>query len=423
MKETSGISFGKGVSPTTNRFQGNETYSGNLQSKKSKSFRLRNGEIIHGRILNIPRPQEAIVRLPIGTLNAQLHGNLKKGDELFFQVLKSDPGLVLRVFAASVVSGGSEVPNSELLRMLDLPQDSTYSAALKFLKLDNSTIAREDLLFLVNSYHQLSSQIVKGNEINDIFRALLFFREYNLTLDNNIFARILPGLTGLSLLSKSLEELESMLRLMPESISTELKKMFDKMKSGKMNMRESVFLMQISKDSGTIYSKLVELLNNVSIDKTAMDQIRKPAENIIRVIEAQYLLNSLSVVKNSPYYLLAPFYMKNSLKMIQMVVKDNKKDKKRKKRKKEYAFQMLLSMLGKVRVNLGVEDDDLNASFSLGDENIRLYIEKNLGNLKQQFKSNNIDIASIQVAGNKEGIMEFLDMKKSMNSGNLSVVV
>jgi flagellar hook-length control protein FliK len=422
MKETSGISFGKGISPTMNQYRGSDVYSHAAGAKKSKSFQLRNGEIIHGRVLNVPREQEAIVRLPIGTLNAQLHGNLKKGDELFFQVMKSDPGLVLRVYAASVVSGGKEIAPSEILRMLDLPQDRNYTAALKFLKLDNSTIAREELLFLVNSFHQLSSQIVKTSNINDLFRALLFFREYNLALDNNIFARILPGLTGLSLLSESLEELETMLRFLPDTFSGELKKIFDKMKSGKMNIRESIFLMQISKDSGGIYSKLVDMLNDKTIEKSIMDRLRTPAENIIRIIEAQYLLNSLSVVKDSPYYLLAPFYMQNSIKMIQMVVKD-KKDKKRKKSKQETAFQMLLSMLGKVRINLGLDENELNASINVSDAGIRSYIEKNMNTLKQQFINNDIDINSIKVAGYNEGVMDFFESKKPLSTGNLSVVV
>lgn len=57
----------------------------------------RIGEIIRGKIIDIPFKEIAVVQLPGGTCTAYLQGNVNKGDNLLFKVIATNPSLVLKV--------------------------------------------------------------------------------------------------------------------------------------------------------------------------------------------------------------------------------------------------------------------------------------------------------------------------------------
>ena len=124
-------------------------------AKKEPASKLYLGEVVQGVIIEIPSLKEAIVRLPNGTFRAELKGNLKPGDTLFFKVAEVSPSLVLKIWAAPSVVSKVQIQTKELVRILDLPENDDIYELIETYRVKKSTVYRDDILMIYRAYVNL----------------------------------------------------------------------------------------------------------------------------------------------------------------------------------------------------------------------------------------------------------------------------
>jgi hypothetical protein len=150
-------------------------YSINKKKNNPQFAKLHQGEIIQGLIIDIPEPEFADVRIPIGIFKAKLHGNLRQGDEMFFKVEEVQPALVLKIYSVSSFYKGEERATEEIMRMLDIPHKPEWMLIINIYKKMKPNIIRDEILHIIKGFSLISDDLYQNIEDEVLIKTLMFF--------------------------------------------------------------------------------------------------------------------------------------------------------------------------------------------------------------------------------------------------------
>jgi hypothetical protein len=394
MADTTGIPPGLGIR-TVGSFTP-KTVEYDTYTAKGKPFgnKLRIGEIVHGVILSIPSEGEAVVRLPIGTLTASLHGKLKPGDSLFFKVQEIQPSLVLRVHSVNAKVNGKFLDSREIVRMLDLPDSSFYQEIISFLKNHKTTISRSDALLLHQSYSNLSEQTVKKIPLQNVFKALYFIQENNIPLTDKLFQKLFPSFMGVGDLEKGLADLEKLISMYPSAITDKVDKLLIKLKKGDIPSGKLLKFFAVSDDYDSLWSSLKDIVNDSSGSETPL---KSSAENLLNILESRHYLNSLSVSSNAGICLLMPIIIEKELNIVELNLKQQSIEKSN-KRSYQFSFTTDAQNLKEIGSSGILFNKSLNVSLISDKHNVREFLKKNIEVLKNALIKSDYIVSSISVS-------------------------
>lgn len=133
-------------------------------STPRRQINLRLGEIVKGLIVDVISPKQAIISLPNGTFTAEIQGNFRRGDELFFRVHSLEPALVLKIYSIFAKIQNEDIPTPEILRILDLPANKVFTSVIDYMKSQGNVIIRDEALQFVS----FMDTILKSNPKIDL---------------------------------------------------------------------------------------------------------------------------------------------------------------------------------------------------------------------------------------------------------------
>ena len=198
--------------PLHNVLSGDLRSSGHKYQQKNKSktpSKLHIGEILKGEILETHEYGIATVKLPIGSLKAELAGNLRKGDELIFFVQQVEPSLILKIHSVAPTKSGKDLEIREIIRILDLSENNFFIKSIEFLKLRRQFINRDECISLFEMFSELESNSYADISGTTLLTTLLFFMDNKLDFTAESFYRIKYSFVSKDILEKILNNLKS----------------------------------------------------------------------------------------------------------------------------------------------------------------------------------------------------------------------
>lgn len=178
------------------------------QTKETQPNKLKLGEIVKGEILDKHFDTIATVKLPIGTLRAELSGKLEKGDVLHFIVQEIEPTLVLKVYSVQVQFKSHSLLTDSIIRILDLPSNKFFISFIEHIKTKRNIILRDFAFSAYDSFMKLTDADYKTIPAKVLFDCLAFFADSNLEFSKNAFNEIKFAFFSINYIAKQLKKLE-----------------------------------------------------------------------------------------------------------------------------------------------------------------------------------------------------------------------
>jgi hypothetical protein len=310
------------------RQSGNYYYSP-PRDRRQKAVKLRKGEVVRGTILDITGPREAVVKLPIGVVNAYLNGNLRKGDNLMFKVEETSPSLILKIYAASVRMNNKDVSTPELLRMLDLPSTDFYREYIKYVRRLRTTINREDAMIMYGAYAQLEDEDLIFDEYEEVIRVFFSMQEAGMPMESELFRKVSPLFLGAGHLAILMRRLEKDISKMPYEIKEDIEYNFDKLLTTAINVSELINFFSIresgANEPATFYASVYNFVKRYENNpQTELSAAYENAVHILDMIEAMNLWNAVSAGKNGLLNYFVPVVRQNDY-MIALIALQHQK--------------------------------------------------------------------------------------------------
>ncbi|MDQ1265964.1 MAG: hypothetical protein QG635_1116, partial [Bacteroidota bacterium] len=336
--------------------------------------------------------------------NANLQGNLKKGDTLFFKVLSLEPSLVLKIHSVSSSIGGKEIAAEELLRMLDLPEAPIYFDILNFLKSHKSTVVRDDTLIYYKIYASVKENVKKSKSPDELFQAVLTLEEYNLPPGTKLFNKLLPVFDGADNIMKALKLLENNIDKLPPIIADQLKKVFGRLLREKTgtNFTSGFFSFKSSKDSD------IRQLSSILIDLLAYDddkafsashsEIKEAAKDILDTLEAKEVWNAFAIQNQQPLQLILPFVISGRIHICQLALQRHVEKNNEDESTLMFSFDTLTKRLGVVSAFGSAISEKLSLSMSAETEEAAKILSVHIEELKKSLQAEGFTIVSLKVA-------------------------
>jgi hypothetical protein len=245
--------------------------------EKKKPVSFRKGEIIHGEITEIISSKEAFVRLPSGILRALVAGNLKKGDSLFFQVQETEPYLVLKIFSSQMKKDGLDIPEDELVRILDLPDNDFFKSIITFYREKKSVITRDDIFNIEKTSSKISKDYLADITMKELFSIVFFMQENNLQQTSANFQKLKPAFRSPGMIHDKMLDLERQIDIYPV-LSSKYQAFFDG-----------------TRDNDRPVTERIKLLNSIHRNPSLLSSVLKGIEKITPTIKIdEHLLGLLS---------------------------------------------------------------------------------------------------------------------------------
>ncbi len=416
MPETSGINAGNGIKKIGSEQQKSSGYEYIHSPSKQKITKLRVGELVKGTIIKIPQKNVAIVRLPIGTLTAEINGQLKPGDSLLLKVEKIKPNLVFKIHSVSAVIEGKEISINEILRILDLPQSKDFFEIVQIIKHYKSNIIRQEVIQIQNFLKQTDNNFIKQFNLSLIIQTLLFFNKINLPYTENLLLRFIPLFIKSQQLDKQFENILNYETDNPKimNIIHSIKNLFsqNKLKENLLNIN----LLKLKND--TLYELLIQLKNIILIDNIAQ-YLLNDLNYFIYYLEGQFLNNLLANKLNINSYILIPLLFRKKLKLMKVSYKLSKTNK-----KKNLKFTFLINDedISIIESQGILNDNFLEINIEAFDKNIAELIQKSITELQKLLADNNFIVSSIKISSLDDKTVETLKSADDKSS-NFSVVI
>lgn len=267
---------------------------------------IHSGEIVQGYIIESLANGYARVKLPNGTFEAKLHNRLRKGDSLFLRVSEVKPVLVLRVYSVYVAAKGNKIPASEIIRMLDLPENELYENIIGVLRTQSNTIVKDEVLMLVNYLTDISDEELEGKELPGILNTLYWMEEASIRIDRNHFQIMYPFLQGPAKFQEHFNSFEDTVRKegLPDLRRT-LKALDLYRSMTKINEAVSFFSKHAPFDI-VFYRNLRDIFEKKNISR----EIRETAGELIKIIDSMHKWNAVANISKVPFQLYVPFPVK-----------------------------------------------------------------------------------------------------------------
>lgn len=419
MAKISGLPTG-GINPTG--YGANEGFPYEITSRTKKKLvlaKLRVGETVQGKIVGVPAKNQAVVRLPIGTLRARIEGSLKAGDSLFLNVVKTAPSLELKIKSAPTAVDGRPLPTSEILRILDLPDNPFFSLLADFMRMRRSIISRDELLFFSFAFAKINEDTIKKTPPEAMFKALLFFLDSKIEFSASALEKVLPAFLGSTAAREVLLKLESALNSFPPEIANQIKKLLEKVKSGKAAPGEVFNLFRASEKSGGLYKILIDFLD--STPKSGEDRARESAKSFVEFAEAVLFANAASGAALGTSKVFFPMYRGADLFVIAAMLGKSKNES-GDEESSRFSFEIDSDELGKSGASGSLSGDLLSAKLFSETETGREVLEKDLKSLLEKLKDKGYRVSGISVASPSGDELSY-GRSDQTGSKNISVVI
>jgi len=280
---------------------GNKYYPTKQKHPKPQFSKLRQGEVVQGKIIQITGYQTALVRLPIGNFHAEIHGKLLQGDELFFIVVATTPNLILKVHSVSVIKDKNPRTDKEILRLLDLPENKEFQEAVRVAITYENHILRDDIFAILRQYSTLSKSEIVSYNLESILNQLWRFKVWNIDFDSELFLKTLPFSCNLGIIVQHFHVYNN---------STDYSKYFDYV-ANSFDIRE--YIIRLKTHMSNYFNDLTKSLDkNVVQDPEVLYAIDK----IRSFIQSMHFQNTLTLHNNYNFQLFTPFIYKGQFKIL-----------------------------------------------------------------------------------------------------------
>jgi hypothetical protein len=279
----------------------NRYYSPKKKAPKPQFNKLRHGEIVQGRIIKITGYQTALVHLPIGNFQAEIHGKLLPGDELFLLVAETSPNLVLKVHSVTIIKNKVQRDVKEIIRILDLSEKNEFIEAVIAAKAFENTIVRDEILSIIKQYSTLPRNEISNFNSNVIMEQLWKFKSAGIDFDRVLFISTLPYALGLNEISNDFKILSERTNLIVDLTDT-----------GDTFNKSSI--QKYFRDWNNTIELISNNLNDSSVTINRNDEILTNAlKNIMDFFHSMFIQNTIFFHKNYIFEFITPFIYKNQL--------------------------------------------------------------------------------------------------------------
>ncbi len=274
------------------------------QERKSvQSF--RKGEIIHGEITEIISKTEAFVRLPSGVLRALVAGNLKKGDSLYFQVQETEPYLILKIFSTSLKKDGEDIPEEELVRILDLPDDDFFKSIITFYREKKSVITRDDVFKIEKASSKITGEPLSGLTMNDLFNIVYLMEENKIQHTAANFLKLKHAFKSPGFIHEKMLELEKQIDAYPR-LSSAYQPFFDTVRQSGKQPADSMKLLNGIGRAPSILSGILGQIGEFSRAGQPDEPLNENLEFFKKLMESAEFLRKSSENAFNSYFLFFP---------------------------------------------------------------------------------------------------------------------
>lgn len=372
--------------------------------KKRDPFKIRQGEILKGEILAVYTNSEALVRLPIGTFQSELHNRLKKGDELFFEVQASNPSLVLKVHSVTSKINTEYRKPDDICRMLELPDSRIYIDLIVFLQSRRNIIERNQVLIIIKNFNALTPEIKEFKSETEIFRTYFWLNESNLIGSNENFKKYFPlfqnGDFTKDILIKLYYDIKN---------SEEAEKYKSLLRIINPNTSIKRLITFFSKDSN-FYIWLDKLISDSKAPKSAIQ--------LMNILESMNDWNQVALIAGNSFQIIFPIPFKKDFITLKLILMNfiSERDRQRRQTGEMETDPAKIIALGKIS-----EDLQLKSSDSIEDLSINLmdFIQ----DLNLVAKYNNMSIQALILHDENGNERDLLPGKFVTSSRNFSIVV
>lgn len=279
----------------------------------AKKTKLKIGEIIPGRILEVQIPDIAVVQLPEGIFSAVLHSNLKKDDYIFFKVTETEPGLVLRIFSIPVKFEGKEISIEDCIRILDLPKNLFFSELITFLKKSRKSIIRDEIIKINHFYSNLPEGFKNYSKLQDSFNLILFLIDNKIQLTSSIYSFFSPLFLQSNNLPIILEKIAGDFSVISSNYSEELRNFINIIKKPEERLLDlfRIFILTHSDENKhSFYHLLTKILDDLEQKKESND-LKVAFNYLIHFIESLHIYNLINLKNKKQLALFIPYFKNN----------------------------------------------------------------------------------------------------------------
>ncbi len=420
--------MGGGVNPVGNHAPHLPHYYSAAPKRAQSPTKLRAGEVVLGTILEVPASMQAIVRLPSGTFKAALHGRLKKGDTLFFKVQETKPSLILKVFAVSVRIGGVEQSVADMMRMLDLPALPFYVELISYLKKSRSTINRDEILLLYQSYHSIGAENVKDMALPQLFFILFEMRNANLPNDRALFRKIAPLFTSEKNLKSAFKDIEESIKSLPGGLANRLSKILYSLKTSANNPKLLLSAFRLDSDAGddNLYKILTSLIGAGKQAGLNSPKAVKAATTIVSAIEAMQVWNFIASHAGAFMHHLMPFFVKGEFEIIRITYKHSQSKRLPRTKKIEFPLDVFKSNPATAKgseINKSTINRNFNLALPAKSKEIAVNLKLFADELRKSLVRQNYMVGSITFSTMSEEELESDRNIPPQSNQNFSIVV
>ncbi len=292
--------------------------------KKEKFSLLRVGEIVYGRISIIINTELASVKLPIGTFTASIHKNIKQGDELYFKVEEVSPNLILKVHSVSSSIDNNPLSTSEIIRILDIPNDETFNEVVEFLRHYKNLILRNDILLFVKFYDFIRKHIDDSYIKKDVLKTIYRMREGEIEPEIEIFKTLYIGCNGERTIQELLNTFIEKCYLLPPNSRDRLLSYFEINEGNEINLKKSMnFFSQNGINEESFYQISQKILQINSINKV-FQELQSIVKNIIAIVDSGMFWNLLALSSCTSFIVMMPLKVENIIKVAILSLSCNK---------------------------------------------------------------------------------------------------
>lgn len=302
-----------------------------------RQINLRLGEIVKGLIVDVVSPKQAIISLPNGTFTAEIQGNFRRGDELFFRVHSLEPALVLKIYSVFAKTQNEEISTPEILRILDLPSNKVFAKVIDYMRSQGNVIIRDETLQFVS----FMDTILASNPKIDLDTLISSIRfAFLLKVEpTELFYEIYKNFKALpSLLDFALSRIVDNAELLPREIRERI-----------IQLRNSIHQVESFTLSAKLLSpnfaiskgNLFNVFTKFFVDRDSMPLLSKlaiPLNEIMNSYESLLVVNGLLSVSNLNYLLfLFPFVYSGNYRFV--YVRNRFRKTKYEKNRKSFEFE------------------------------------------------------------------------------------
>lgn len=415
--------IGDGINPVNKRPQPAQAYSIPIH-KTSKNVNLRLGEIMQGTVIDLPVPEEAVVRLPIGTLRAQLQGKLLRGDSLFFKVTDIEPSLVLKIHGVSVKNGAEFLSAEEIIRILNLPDFPVYKEIVGFLKKFRTTITRDECL-LFNKILSSMEAVTKQIPTKELIQMLFVIHEAGIPLDTGISEKLLPLFRSGDSLAVALLQLEKIAKSLPMDINSNISRLMNLLRNPETNIYNRLrFFSLRAGENKSLFETLMDILKLESNENN--DYIIKAkiaSRYLLESIAALHLWNSLASQNNANLRLLYPMIIKGKPAIIHLTVQKQKENEPLANQNLQFFFETYTSELGEVVAQGRAKGKQINLSLYSQSKEAATSLESHSSMLRKALAANGFHLVSFSVSETGDSDIYLQQEQSQAQPKNFTIVV